>query len=122
MRSAHLRRTMDRTKPGEGIAGEPVEDVYLERLISGERMNLQSFEIEPGATVPEHSHPHEQVGYVFEGTLTFLVDGEEIPIGPGDSFAIPGDEPHGARNDGDGTVRGVDVFSPPREAPDWGDD
>lgn len=115
-------RTMDRMGPGDGIAGEPVADVHLERLAGGEEMNLQTFEIEPGATVPEHSHPHEQLGYVFEGTLTFLVGGEELPVGPRESFAIPGGEPHGARNDGEETVVGVDVFSPPREAPDWGED
>jgi quercetin dioxygenase-like cupin family protein len=57
-----------------------------------------------------------------EGTLTFVVDGEEIPVGPGDSYAIPGGEPHAAFNDGDETVRGVEMFSPPRERANWGED
>ena len=61
------------------------------------------------------------MGFVYEGTLTLVVDGEEYPCGPGDSFAIPGGEPHAARNDGDETARGIDVFAPPREEPDWGE-
>lgn len=113
---------MERVPSGEGVAGEPVDGVHLERLVDGRRTTLQTFEVEPGATVPEHSHPSEQIGFVVEGTLTFVVDGEEYECGPGDGFAIPGDEPHAAHNHGDGTVRGVDVFSPPREAPDWGSD
>jgi len=51
--------------------------------------------------------------------LTFVVAGEEIVCGPGDSYAIPGEQPHAAENRGDETVRGVDIFSPPRENLSW---
>jgi quercetin dioxygenase-like cupin family protein len=100
---------------------EAVDGVHLSLLAGGDEMNVQHFEIEPGAAVPEHSHPHEQTGYITQGTLTFLVDGEEVAVGEGDSYAIPGDEPHAAENRGDVPVEGVDVFSPPRENPDWKD-
>jgi quercetin dioxygenase-like cupin family protein len=99
-----------------------MEGVRLTLLAGAERMNAQSFEIEPGATVPEHSHDSEQVGLVTAGHLTFLVDDEELVCGPGDSYAIPGGEPHGARNDGDETVEGVEMFSPPRATPTWESD
>lgn len=104
---------------------EPTEAVggtHLAALASAEEMSVQHFEIEPGATVAEHDHPHEQTGFVYEGELTFLVDGEEVLVGPGDAYAIPGGQPHGVENRGEGVVRGVDVFSPPREAPDWATD
>ncbi|WP_225335474.1 cupin domain-containing protein [Halomicrobium urmianum] len=100
---------------------EAVEGVHLTQLAVGERMSVQHFHFEPGAGVPEHSHRHEQVGYVDQGTLTFAVDGEEFTVGPGDSYVIPGDEPHSAENRGEEPVSGVDVFSPPREDPDWMD-
>ncbi|WP_132057951.1 cupin domain-containing protein [Halorussus amylolyticus] len=100
-------------------ATEAVEGVHLSILAGGEEMNVQHFEIEPGATVPEHSHHHEQTGYLTGGTLTFTVDGEEIEVSAGDSYAIPSDEPHSAVNRGDDTVTGVDIFSPPRTNPDW---
>lgn len=110
---------MDRVRAAETEAAEPVEDVFLKPLATGEQTSLRQFEIEPGATVPEHSHHHEQTGFVYQGELTFRVDGEETVVGPGDAFSIPGGEPHSVENEGDATVRGVDVFSPPRTDPDW---
>lgn len=98
---------------------EAVEGVYLARLSVGDEMSVQHFHIGPGASVPEHSHHHEQVGFVYDGTLIFEVDGEEHVVTTGESYAIPGDEPHAARNDGDTPVDGIDVFSPPRADPDW---
>ena len=99
---------------------EAVEGVHLSLLAGGDRMNVQRFEIDPGAEVPEHSHPHEQVGMVVEGRLTFVLeDGSERTVGPGDAFAIPGEEAHAAENRGESPVVGYDVFSPPRENPDW---
>lgn len=106
--------------PTEAVEStEAVDGVHLSILAGGEQMNVQHFDIEPGATVPEHSHHHEQAGLITQGTLTFLVDGEEIAVSEGDSYSIPGDEPHAAENRGDVPVKGVDIFSPPRENPDW---
>jgi len=69
--------------------------------------------------VPEHSHHHEQVGQLTQGTLVFVVDGERVVVEAGDAYEIPGDEPHAAANRGDVAVEGIDVFSPPRANPDW---
>ncbi|MFB6244388.1 MAG: cupin domain-containing protein [Halobaculum sp.] len=104
----------------EGV--EAVPQVHLQQGAAADETSVQYFEIEPGAEVPEHSHPHEQAGYVEQGTFTFLVDGEEIVVEAGDSYVIPGGEPHAAENRGEETVVGVDVFSPPRTDPDWADD
>jgi quercetin dioxygenase-like cupin family protein len=98
---------------------EAVEGVHLAMLAGGERMNIQHFEFEPGATVPAHSHSHEQAGYLTDGRLTFVLDDREIELGPGDSYSISSGERHGAENRGEQAVRGVDIFSPPRENPDW---
>lgn len=98
---------------------EPVDGVRLGQLAAGSEASVQSFRIRPGATVPEHSHPHEQVGYLIRGTLTFLVDGEEMTVEAGDSYVIPGGEPHAAENRSDEEVFGLDIFSPPRLDPDW---
>lgn len=100
---------------------EAVEGVHLTVLAGGEAMNVQHFEIEPGAVVPAHSHSHEQAGYLTAGTLTFVLENEEREIRPGNSYSISGEESHSAENRGEETVRGVDIFSPPRENPDWMD-
>lgn len=99
---------------------EAIDDVHLAQLAAGDRMSVQHFRIDPGATVPEHSHHHEQGGFVYRGELTFVLDdGEEVVVGPGDSYVLAGEEVHAAENRGDEPVEGVDVFSPPRPNPDW---
>jgi quercetin dioxygenase-like cupin family protein len=123
---------MERIARDDAAPVEAVDRVHLSQLAAGDRMSVQGFEVEPGAVVPRHSHDHEQVGVVVEGVLVFVVDGtgedgegadgtgvEEIRCGPGDTYAIPGGEPHAAENRGDETVVGYDVFSPPRLDPDW---
>lgn len=110
---------MQRVGLSERDSVEAVEAVHLTQLATGEETSIQAFEIEPGATVPEHSHHHEQTGFVYEGELTFIGPDGETVVGPGDSFSIPGDEPHAAENRGDVVVRGVDIFAPPRANPDW---
>jgi quercetin dioxygenase-like cupin family protein len=127
---------MERVGLPERETVEAVEAVHLTQLAVGEETSIQGFEIEPGATVPEHDHHHEQTGFVYEGELTFVLEDDEasrasenasgeqsapreVVVGPGDSFTIPGGEPHAAENRGEEPVRGVDVFAPPRPDPDW---
>jgi quercetin dioxygenase-like cupin family protein len=110
---------MDSMPLSAGETVEVVDGVHLTQLVAGERMSVQHFHIEPGATVPEHSHEHEQVGFVYRGTMVFEVGGDEYAIGPNESFGIPSEEPHAARNRGDEPVRGLDIFAPPRPNPDW---
>ncbi|MFD1565651.1 cupin domain-containing protein [Haloarchaeobius amylolyticus] len=110
---------MERVSLTDSEPSEAADGVNLALLAGSESMNVQHFEIEPGAVVEEHSHPHEQTGFIYEGELVFLVQDEETVCGPGDSYAIPGEQPHAAENRGDETVRGVDIFSPPREDPSW---
>lgn len=98
---------------------EAVENVHLAQLAAGERMSVQHFEFEPGASVPIHDHHHEQSGFVYEGELTFLLEDGEVVVGAGDSYVLDAEEVHGAENRGETAVRGVDVFSPPRPNPDW---
>lgn len=110
---------MDHVALADRETAEAASGVHLALLAGTERMNVQHFAIEPGAVVEEHSHSNEQTGFVYQGTLTFLVGGEEFHCACGDSYAIPGGEPHAAENRGDAEVRGVDIFSPPRTDPSW---
>lgn len=99
---------------------EAVENVHLAQLAVGDRMSVQHFRLEPGATVPEHGHHHEQSGFVYRGEITFVLeDGEEVVVTEGESYVFAGDERHGAENRGDEPVEGVDIFSPSRPDPDW---
>lgn len=81
----------------------------------GERTMLSFVHFEQAdALVPEHRHPHEQMGVGLEGEFELIIGEEARIIRAGDSYWIPGDVPHSARSVG-GPARALDVFSPVRD-------
>lgn len=110
---------MDVTPLAADSATEAIDGVHLAQLAAGERASLQHFRIEAGAVVDTHEHHHEQIGWLAAGELIFTVDGEEVVVGPDESYVIPGGEPHAAENRGDVDAVGVEVFAPPRAKPPW---
>lgn len=84
------------------------------RVIAGEKMTMVVFSMEKGAQIPEHSHPHEQMGLVSAGKMSLIVDGEAQTVEPGAAWHIPGDVAHSGECLEDDTVV-VEFFSPPRE-------
>ncbi len=81
---------------------------------AGEKMMLSFVEFAPHAVVELHSHPHEQMGLLLEGELTFTIGDEEHVVRPGQMWRIPGGVPHKAVA-GDDPVQALDVFCPIRE-------
>lgn len=61
-----------------------------------------------------HSHPHEQVSYVAEGSLYVFIDNEKQLLKKGDLFLIPSNVPHCIQTLTE-NVKLVDTFSPIRE-------
>ena len=70
-----------------GVSGRP---------LFGESAMLNLIEFEPGATVPLHSHEHEQLGIVIRGMQALVVDGAPHEMGPMDGYVIPGGVEHSA--------------------------
>lgn len=102
----------------EEVEVEP--GVHLAQLVAGDEMSIQHLRLEPGARIPEHSHHHEQIGFVYEGEQTFILDGGDTrTVGPGGSYRLASHEVHAVENRGTETLRAIDVFSPPRPDPDW---
>ena len=56
----------------------------------GEKMTLTIMEFEPNTVLPEHSHPHEQVGCMIEGEAEFVIDGQPYPVSEGQMWRLPG--------------------------------
>ena len=81
---------------------------------AGEKMMLSFVEFAPHAVVQPHSHPHEQMGMLLEGELTFTIGGETKTLHPGDMWSIPGHIIHSAVA-GDTAVKALDFFHPIRE-------
>jgi quercetin dioxygenase-like cupin family protein len=84
------------------------------RTCAAEQMMLSVVDLEPGAVVEEHSHPHEQVGMVLEGRATFWIGDEEKTLQAGDLYRIPGHVRHRVVAL-DAPVRALDIFFPIRE-------
>jgi quercetin dioxygenase-like cupin family protein len=81
----------------------------------GEGAMLNLLEFEPGASVAEHSHPHEQLGLIVDGELVMVIDGVEHRLTAGHGYQIPGGVPHGAWTEEGRRCRVLDVFQPVRE-------
>jgi len=87
--------------------------VVRRTLGSTDKLMLVEIQLAAGAVVPEHDHPHDQVGYVVSGEVVMMIDGKETLCRVGDSYQIPGGVSHSARTLSDTII--IDVFSPPRE-------
>jgi quercetin dioxygenase-like cupin family protein len=74
---------------------------------------MGEFHIKAGSELPDHSHPHEQSGYLVSGRLDLTIDGVRHECNPGDTWSIPGEIRHSAVAVTD--VVALEVFSPVRE-------
>ncbi len=75
---------------------------------------LSYLEMEAGAEVPLHAHPHEQAGMLLQGKLQLTIGEETQIMEPGSMYIVPGGVPHRAVAI-DGPVLVLDIFSPIRE-------
>jgi quercetin dioxygenase-like cupin family protein len=82
--------------------------------MAGQQMMISLVEFEARAVVQPHSHPHEQMGMLLEGELTFTIGGETRTLKPGEMWRSPGGVVHSAVA-GDTPVKALDVFHPIRE-------
>lgn len=99
--------------PNQRPQVEMLPGVHRRNMALTEAMLLCEIFLERDARVPEHSHPHQQTGYVVRGQLQLTIAGQTRTCNPGDSYQIPGDVPHSATALQDTVL--IDVFSPPRE-------
>jgi len=80
---------------------------------SGERLMVVELYFDRNAVVPEHTHPHEQGGYMVKGRMRFVIGDQERVMEAGDSWLVPSGVPHTVTALEDCVA--LDVFCPPRE-------
>jgi unsaturated pyranuronate lyase len=97
------------------IALEKITEMVSRKIVSGDREMLAQTYLKRGALVPMHTHASEQMTYVLQGALRFLVDGEEVIVREGEVLHIPSGAAHQAEALED--TFELDVYSPVRE--DW---
>lgn len=91
----------------------PLPGIQQKTLVHGQKTLMVEFQLQKGAVLPMHKHPHEQIGCLVSGRLDMTIGNETRHLGPGDSWCIPGDAVHGATALEDSVA--VEVFSPVRE-------
>jgi len=84
------------------------------KIASGEKVMLSLVTLTPEAVVPEHSHPHEQMGMMVSGTLDLTIAGETRTLSGNAIFLVPGGISHKAVAGPRGAMT-LEAFSPPRE-------
>jgi quercetin dioxygenase-like cupin family protein len=97
----------------EVAAIEMFPGVVRRTLNSGERTTLIEIALAAGATVPAHTHLHEQIGYVAQGRVRFVIGNETRELAAGDSYLVPGGVSHEVAALEASVC--IDVFSPVRE-------
>jgi quercetin dioxygenase-like cupin family protein len=97
------------------IALEKVTEMISRKIVTGQREMLAQIYLKKGALVPMHSHESEQMTYVLQGAMKFLIDGEEITVREGEVLHIPSWVEHQAEALDD--TFELDLFSPIRQ--DW---
>ncbi len=85
----------------------------IKTLCYGDKTLMTEFLLESDFTLPMHTHPHEQTGYLVRGHMVLTIEKEEHDVRPGDSWCIAGGVEHGARILEDSVA--VEVFAPVRE-------
>ena len=97
------------------IALEKVTEMLSRKIVSGDREMLVQVYLKRGCLVPMHTHPSEQMTYVLQGSLKFLVGGEDIIVREGEVLHIPSGVEHQSEALED--TFELEVFSPIRQ--DW---
>ena len=102
------------------VEKEQLSPTFARQVIHAGTMTVARVYLRKGCTVPEHSHHNEQISMMEQGSLKFVIAGQEIVLKAGQVLRIPPNLPHSAEALEDCVA--VDLFSPPRE--DWirGDD
>jgi quercetin dioxygenase-like cupin family protein len=59
---------------------EKVTEMISRKIVTGDREMLAQIYLKKGAIVPAHSHESEQMTYVLQGALKFLIGGEVLHI------------------------------------------
>ena len=97
------------------IALEKVTEVISRKIVTGEKEMLSQIYLKRGAVVPMHKHEAEQLTYVLQGSIRFLVGGEDVTVREGEVLLIPSWVEHQAEALDDTLT--LDIFSPIRH--DW---
>ena len=101
------------------VPAEPMNALLTRAFITGSQAMIARIDLKKGCVVPRHSHSNEQIAWIVEGALLFVLgekgSEQRVTVRAGEVLVIPGGLPHAAEALED-TVD-YDIFAPPRQ--DW---
>ena len=97
----------------DAITVNALQGLRRKTLAQSKSMMICEFTFDANVTIPMHSHPHEQVGYVVEGRVVMSIGGQDTELSKGDSYCAASNVPHGALTLEPTVI--IDTFAPPRE-------
>jgi quercetin dioxygenase-like cupin family protein len=86
-----------------GAADGMRKGVLLDESDGAPHFAMRRFELDPGASVPEHTNEVEHEQYVLAGSYTVGIEGDTYEVSEGDSLLVPAGAVHWYENDGDET-------------------
>lgn len=106
-----LRRPMPLTA-FDSVPARTIAPGFHGHYVHSDQVTIGRIDIEPGALLPAHSHPHEQWSTVLSGTLELVVEGVSHVLQPGSVLYIPPHAVHSGR--AHTACQVIDVFNPCR--------
>jgi quercetin dioxygenase-like cupin family protein len=97
----------------DAISPREIAPGFHGRYVHSDQVTLGRVDIDPGALLPEHAHPHEQWTTVLSGILELTVSGVVSTLTPGQILYIPPAAVHSGRALDRCQV--IDVFHPARD-------
>jgi quercetin dioxygenase-like cupin family protein len=100
----------------DDVKGEKRGESTLRKiLVHSDSLMLMYTEAMLGGPDVSHSHSHEQMGYIIQGTMELTAGGETVTLKAGSSFLFASNEYHEIRLVGDEKVIVLAIFHPSRE-------
>ena len=96
-----IRRSEEIEYEEVGAADGMSKGVLIDEERGAPNFAIRRFELEPGASVPEHTNEVEHEQYVLSGEYVVGIEDEEYTVSEGDSLLIPAGVVHWYRNEGD---------------------
>ncbi|HMD67297.1 MAG TPA: cupin domain-containing protein, partial [Chitinivibrionales bacterium] len=87
--------------------------IQIKTLTYGDLTLLTEYRMKKGSALPQHSHVHEQTGYLVKGNVLLFIGNEEYNVTQGDSWCIQSNVKHNAQILSDSVA--IEVFAPVRE-------
>lgn len=85
-------------------------------IVVGSNIQLNYYEVDPGAETPEHSHPQEIIGLTIKGEYEAILNGKVVRSREGEGYYIPANAMHGPfKNVGSTKAVSLDFISPLRD-------